>query len=326
MAYGSTQHLDGAGFRPARGSTASTRSITRSHRAAWARSTRATPSRPATRSPSRCCSPNSPETTPRSRCFAAKPRRCTISHHEAIVRYYVFTIEPVLRRPYLAMEFVEGQSALGSRPARAAHLRGGAIAAQARRRRPARGARARHRAPRRIVRQHHDPGRRRRARQDHRLRHRAFHAVRRSHHHRRRVCRQVQLRLARAAWPVRRRRAGEVRHLQSRAGPGRSLDRPAGRHGRQPGGGARQAAQGAGSRRDRPAHQAAAGANAPARSGRHGPTRWRRSPPGRSPPLGRATDRRRPRSARAAAASGARKRRRGAAEENMHGRESSRRC
>ena len=31
-------------------------------------------------------------------------------HHEAIVRYYVFTIEPVLRRPYLAMEFVEGQS------------------------------------------------------------------------------------------------------------------------------------------------------------------------------------------------------------------------
>ena len=31
-------------------------------------------------------------------------------HHEAIVRYYVFTIEPTLQRPYLAMEFVEGQS------------------------------------------------------------------------------------------------------------------------------------------------------------------------------------------------------------------------
>ena len=30
--------------------------------------------------------------------------------HEAIVRYYVFTIEPTLGRPYLAMEFVEGQS------------------------------------------------------------------------------------------------------------------------------------------------------------------------------------------------------------------------
>lgn len=31
-------------------------------------------------------------------------------HHEAIVRYYVFTVEPTLQRPYLAMEFVEGQS------------------------------------------------------------------------------------------------------------------------------------------------------------------------------------------------------------------------
>lgn len=31
-------------------------------------------------------------------------------HHEAIVRYFVFSVEPVLQRPYLAMEFVEGQS------------------------------------------------------------------------------------------------------------------------------------------------------------------------------------------------------------------------
>jgi serine/threonine-protein kinase len=30
--------------------------------------------------------------------------------HDAIVRYFVFTIEPVLQRPYLAMEFVDGQS------------------------------------------------------------------------------------------------------------------------------------------------------------------------------------------------------------------------
>src|SRR5262245_57753278 len=29
--------------------------------------------------------------------------------HEAIVRYYVFTVEPVLQRPYLAMEFVDGR-------------------------------------------------------------------------------------------------------------------------------------------------------------------------------------------------------------------------
>jgi serine/threonine-protein kinase len=31
-------------------------------------------------------------------------------YHEAIVRYYVFTIDPTLGRPYLAMEFVDGQS------------------------------------------------------------------------------------------------------------------------------------------------------------------------------------------------------------------------
>jgi serine/threonine-protein kinase len=30
--------------------------------------------------------------------------------HEAIVRYLVFTVEPVLQRPYLVMEFVEGRS------------------------------------------------------------------------------------------------------------------------------------------------------------------------------------------------------------------------
>lgn len=31
-------------------------------------------------------------------------------YHEAIVRYYVFTVEPTLQCPYLAMEFVEGES------------------------------------------------------------------------------------------------------------------------------------------------------------------------------------------------------------------------
>ena len=30
--------------------------------------------------------------------------------HDAIVRYFLFTVEPVLRRPYLAMEFVNGRS------------------------------------------------------------------------------------------------------------------------------------------------------------------------------------------------------------------------
>jgi serine/threonine protein kinase len=30
--------------------------------------------------------------------------------HEAIVRYFVFTVEPILQRPYLAMEYVDGRS------------------------------------------------------------------------------------------------------------------------------------------------------------------------------------------------------------------------
>src|SRR4051794_18183450 len=30
-------------------------------------------------------------------------------YHEAIVRYFVFTVEPELKRPYLAMEYVEGE-------------------------------------------------------------------------------------------------------------------------------------------------------------------------------------------------------------------------
>ena len=30
-------------------------------------------------------------------------------YHGAIVRYFVFTVEPELQRPYLAMEFVEGE-------------------------------------------------------------------------------------------------------------------------------------------------------------------------------------------------------------------------
>ena len=31
-------------------------------------------------------------------------------HHEAIVRYFVFSVDPLLQRPYLAMEFVEGEA------------------------------------------------------------------------------------------------------------------------------------------------------------------------------------------------------------------------
>jgi serine/threonine protein kinase, bacterial len=31
-------------------------------------------------------------------------------HHDAVVRYFVFSVEPVLERPYLAMEYVDGRS------------------------------------------------------------------------------------------------------------------------------------------------------------------------------------------------------------------------
>ncbi len=45
-------------------------------------------------------------------------------YHEAIVRYYVFTVDPVLARPYLAMEFVDGRSL-------SAMVRGGPLAFEA---------------------------------------------------------------------------------------------------------------------------------------------------------------------------------------------------
>ncbi len=45
-------------------------------------------------------------------------------YHEAIVRYYVFTVDPILNRPYLAMEYVEGKSL-------SALLRGGPLAFEA---------------------------------------------------------------------------------------------------------------------------------------------------------------------------------------------------
>lgn len=45
-------------------------------------------------------------------------------YHEAIVRYYVFTIDPALGRPYLAMEYVDGESL-------SSILRGGPLAFEA---------------------------------------------------------------------------------------------------------------------------------------------------------------------------------------------------
>ncbi|ACK51795.1 serine/threonine protein kinase [Methylocella silvestris BL2] len=59
--------------------------------------------------------------------FALFRREASALHnlyHEAIVRYYVFTVDPVLERPYLAMEYVDGQSL-------SAMLRGGPLAFEA---------------------------------------------------------------------------------------------------------------------------------------------------------------------------------------------------
>ena len=58
-------------------------------------------------------------------------------HHDAIVRYYVFTVEPVLQRPYLAMEFVDGRSLSEILQDGPLHVRGGAFADAAGRLRPA---------------------------------------------------------------------------------------------------------------------------------------------------------------------------------------------
>ena len=129
-------------------------------------------------------------------------------YHEAIVRYYVFSVDPDLGAPYLAMEFVDGQPLSDVLKRGPLELRGGPRAAAAAGGRPAGGARARDRPPRRLARQHHPAGRQRVAGQDHRFRHRPIDAVRRRDGHRRRLRGQVQLRVAGAARPVRRRGDG----------------------------------------------------------------------------------------------------------------------
>ena len=54
-----------------------------------------------------------PELTENEAALALFRKEASALHHlqhDAIVRYYVFTVEPVLQRPYLAMEFVDGRS------------------------------------------------------------------------------------------------------------------------------------------------------------------------------------------------------------------------
>jgi hypothetical protein len=54
-----------------------------------------------------------PELAENDAAFTLFRKEASALHHiqnDAVVRYYVFTVEPVLRRPYLAMEFVDGRT------------------------------------------------------------------------------------------------------------------------------------------------------------------------------------------------------------------------
>jgi serine/threonine-protein kinase len=54
-----------------------------------------------------------PELAANEAAFTLFRKEASALHHiqnDAVVRYYVFTVEPVLRRPYLAMEFVDGRT------------------------------------------------------------------------------------------------------------------------------------------------------------------------------------------------------------------------
>ena len=116
--------------------------------------------------------------------------------HDAIVRYFLFTVEPVLQRPYLAMEFVDGRSLSDI-------LADGPLTFEALvklMRRIASGLQAAH--ERGII--HRDvspdniivPSGRCDAGQDHRFRHRPFHPTGRQNHYRLRLRRQGQLCIA----------------------------------------------------------------------------------------------------------------------------------
>ena len=125
-------------------------------RAAWARSIAAThPDRRLRRhqgaAPDYRRRPRS-----RWRCSGKEASALHHLHHEAIVRYFVFTVDPALQRPYLAMEFVDGASLSDAAEERGplGHDAAGCCM-QARRLGPAGRARARRRASRHLARQHH---------------------------------------------------------------------------------------------------------------------------------------------------------------------------
>ena len=91
--------------------------------------------------------------------------------HDAIVRYHVFTIDPGIGRPYLAMEFVDGES-LFDVMRRGAMPTASPQAMPPRRFGPERRPIEAGHPSRPVARQHHSAGRQGRASKDHRLRHR----------------------------------------------------------------------------------------------------------------------------------------------------------
>ena len=112
-------------------------------------------------------------------------------HHEAIIRYFVFSIDPQLNRTSICDGVRRRRAVVGvccgadrCRSNRYAGSPGESLWGSAR-------AQARHHSPRRLVRQYHYPERRRRRGEDHRLRHRALDADR-NHFHRCRLRRQIQ--------------------------------------------------------------------------------------------------------------------------------------
>jgi predicted Ser/Thr protein kinase len=168
-------------------------------------------------------------------------------YHDAIVRYYVFSLDPGIGRHYLAMEFVDGQplsELLKSGPLSfettldlLERLAGGLNAAHQH------GIIHRDLSP--------DTRPRRSSRQDHRLRHCQIDTQQRWHDHRLGLCRKIQLRLSRTARTFQWRRNGKIGHLQPWAGDCRVYCRARHRHGRQSIRRSRKAPQGAGSDGDR---------------------------------------------------------------------------
>ena len=143
-----------------------------------------------------------PELADQEAIFALFKKEATVLgrlHHDTIVRYYSFSRDPRLGRPYLAMEFVNGVSLadrMATAPLTPDEVRklftsvadGLAIA---------HGAGVIHRdlSPDNIILRDGNVA----PAQDHRFRHRAFRQCRRGDTDRRRLRRQVQFRLARAA-------------------------------------------------------------------------------------------------------------------------------